>query len=71
MRKAIEICSDIFDLNGTLVVCIRFWSNASLFACRAVIAQLHSAEIEFPQKRCVWSEPVEGESFADAISPAR
>lgn len=22
MRKAIEICSDIFDLNGTLVVCI-------------------------------------------------
>lgn len=71
LRKALAICSDIFDLNGTLVVCIRFWSNASLFACRAVIAELHSAGIEFPQKRCVWSEPVEDKSFADATSPAR
>lgn len=36
-----------------------------------MIAQLHSAEIEFPQKRCVWSEPVEGESFPDENDPAR
>ena len=70
-RKALEICSDIFEPNATLVVCIRSWSNASLFAGRTVISELHSAGIEFPQKRCVWSEPVEEKRFADTTSPAR
>lgn len=56
LRKSTEICADIFNGESTLVTCLRFHSVGQRFAHRPLLQSLHSAGVEIPSERSIWSE---------------
>ena len=58
LRKAEEICQDIFPTNASIVVCMRAWRRSSAFDYKDVLSELHAAGIKIPRQRCIWIETV-------------
>lgn len=58
IRKAREICGDIFDAEQPLVSCLRVPGEPSAFAHREVLRELRAAGIRAPRDKCVWVEAV-------------
>jgi hypothetical protein len=58
MRKAREICADIFDEGQPLITCLRTRAESSAFAHRKTLRELQAAEIRIPRDKCVWLEAV-------------
>jgi hypothetical protein len=67
IRKAHEICSDIFDA-PSMVACLRVRSEGSAFGHREVLRELSSAGITIPRAKSVWVETVPpGDQFDPLI----
>ncbi|HET7833270.1 MAG TPA: DUF3885 domain-containing protein [Gallionella sp.] len=58
LRKATEICAEIFCREESLVVCLRSRAFISPFELRKSLAQLRAAEITIPASRSLWLDPV-------------
>jgi hypothetical protein len=69
MRKATEICADIFKDHDPMIVCLRVrtWSNR--YAHRDILAGLKEAGISIPQHREIWLEPISQEDWFEESQP--
>ncbi len=59
LRKATEICTDIFV--GDIVVCLRvyMWQTSNCFAYRSILRGLEAAGICIPKDKEIWLEPTQ------------
>lgn len=58
LRKATEVCKDVFGADETVVVCLRCRAGPTPFADRALLRQLKAAGIKVPRTRCLWLDKV-------------
>jgi len=71
MRKAWEICSDIFPPSATMAVCLRLHAARSEtpYGLRRIVAQLKEAGIAISRERSIWAEPINREDWFDESDP--
>jgi Domain of unknown function (DUF3885) len=69
MRKATEICDDIFTDHQPITVCLRVrtWSNC--YAHRDILLGLKEAGISIPTTREIWLEPIDTEDWFEESQP--
>lgn len=58
IRKASEVCDDIFQPDRPVTVCLRDRAVVSRFMYRNMLRELQSAGITVPARRSLWSESV-------------
>ncbi|WP_347905347.1 DUF3885 domain-containing protein [Pseudomonas purpurea] len=69
LQKARLICDDLFPEEGSLVVCLRGYSDALPSAYRPLYSELKAAGIKIPKDRCYWVEPAPREEWFDENVP--
>jgi hypothetical protein len=69
LRKATEICSDIFPVGQTITVCLRVYTRSNPFDHRSTISSLKSAGIVIPKQREVWLEPIDADDWFEETQP--
>jgi Domain of unknown function (DUF3885) len=69
MRKATEICSDIFTIDHPITVCLRIRTGSNRFLHRHRLASLKVADIVIPKAREIWLEPIDAEDWSDDSQP--
>ncbi|MFJ4192700.1 DUF3885 domain-containing protein [Pseudomonas sp. NPDC089534] len=67
LRKATEVCRDVFDGEDSLTVCLRTHSRGNPMVHRATLRALQSAGIQIPAVRSVWSEMIDDEWFDETV----
>lgn len=68
-RKATEICSDLFNDEKTLVVCLRAYNASNLFGHRRVLRSLNAAGIYITGERSIWCEELDPDDWQDENKP--
>lgn len=58
LRKAQQICADVFGKGMPVVVCLRVYHCGSAFSHRPMLRELQGADIHVPRTRCLWAEPI-------------
>jgi len=56
LRKAEDICRDVFNSDASLVVCLRIWCRSTMMEHRDILSELHAARVEIPRQRSIWIE---------------
>jgi Domain of unknown function (DUF3885) len=69
MRKATEICSDVFPVGQTIAVCLRLHTKSNPFNHRSTISSLKSAGVVIPKQREVWLEPIDADDWFEETQP--
>jgi Domain of unknown function (DUF3885) len=69
LKKAVEICSDIFPNNESITVCLQVHTKSNLFNHRSTISSLKAAGIFIPKDREVWLEPIDPEDWFEETRP--
>lgn len=68
-QKATTICSDVFDDDAPLTVCLRFRSALNACAHRSMLRQLDAAGIRIPRTRELWAERIpDDECLGEAVT---
>jgi hypothetical protein len=69
LRKATEICADIFPSQEPITICLRShtWSNP--FCHREILSNLGAAGIVIPKAREIWLEPIDKQDWFDDSQP--
>ena len=60
LRKATEICADVFNDEATIVVCLRTRIKKTGLELRSALLELRAAGIVIPKRREVWLEADDG-----------
>lgn len=68
LRKANDICSDIFGAEDALVITLRVHSTNNAFVHRGLLESLSSAGIHIPAQRSIWSEEIAPDDWS-AVEP--
>jgi Domain of unknown function (DUF3885) len=63
MRKATEICADIFTDQEPISVCLRAHTRSNPFFHRKILSNLNAAGIVIPKIREIWLEPIDAEDW--------
>ncbi len=69
MRKATEICSDIFPDQEPMTVCLRSHTRSNPFSHREILSNLNAAGIVIPKTREIWLEPIDEQDWFEESQP--
>ncbi len=69
LRKATQVCSDVFRDQQSVVVCLRAHSNVIAETSRQVVRALRDAGISIPRERSLWRAPIESDDWWDEHTP--